>query len=78
MSGFYYPNPLRLGTDSNAITNHPDLVECVINYAAARSFFSEDPTSLKGVAAMQLYNDSFNDATYTDSEIRFSGRVLRM
>ncbi len=78
VSAFYYPNPLKLGTDRNPITDHPDLVECVINYACSLALFSEDKTSKQGAAARALYKESLTAADYTEDRARWIGQVMRM
>lgn len=78
VSGYYFPRPLERGTDENAVTNDPDAVQAVINKAISLAYFAEDPTSQKGIAANTEFENFFSNASYTDSLVKFGGRVLRM
>lgn len=76
ISAYWYPNDLQLGTDRNAITDHGDLCEALINRARALAYFAEDPTDKKGIASMNAYQQYFKSALYADEKQKTGGRVL--
>jgi len=78
VSGFYYPEDLNLGTDSNFITDNGDLCEALINKAKSLAYFAEDPASKQGIAAQALYEYHLSTAMYTDAAVAYQGRPLRM
>lgn len=78
VTAYYYPNPLNLGQDHNAITDHPQLCDAIINFAKSRLLFAEDPTSKAGVAAMKFYQEALTSAAYSDSATPWQGLTLRM
>jgi hypothetical protein len=78
VSCFTLPTPLVLGTDSNAMTNHGELGEAIINKAKALAYFAEDPSDPKGVAANALYESHYKTAAYSDARQQIVGQSVRM
>lgn len=78
VSAYYHPRPLILGTDSNPVTNDPDLADAVVNYAKSLMYAAVDPTSKQAAACMAMFEDHFTEADYTDGFVQYSGRSLRM
>ena len=78
VSAYYYPADLTLGTDHNALTDHGDLCEALVNLAKARAYFAEEVDSPKGTAALALYEQAYKSASYSDVAQGFGGRQLRM
>lgn len=78
VSAYYYPKPLILPTDHNAITDDPDLADAVVNYAKYLKYSAEDETSKRAQAAKANFDDHFKNADYRDSSVRYQGRELRM
>lgn len=78
VSAFFYPAPLKLGTDHNAITDDPDLVQAIIDKTRSITYLSEDPNSVPGKAALALYEEAFKSADYADSAIKYQARDMHM
>jgi hypothetical protein len=78
VSGYFYPADLSLGTDSNALTNHPMLEEALINMTKARAYFAEEVDNPKGTAALALAEQAIRSAQYSDAAQEFSGRPIRL
>lgn len=78
LSCFTLPADLVLGTDSNAITNHGELCEAVINKTKALAYFTEDPSDKRGMAANQLYEMHFKLAGMDDARRLAAGRSIHM
>lgn len=78
ISAFYYPSPLVQGGDSNPITDHPDLCDAVVNLARALAFSARDVTDARIAGAMQLYEQAYKSAAYSDVAQSFGGRILNM
>lgn len=78
ISAYWYPKDLLLGTDRNALTDHGELAEALVNRAKAIAYFAEDPTDPRGMAAMNLYQASYRTALYADSAQKTGGRALHM
>ena len=78
VSAYFYPVDLALGTDSNALTNHPMLEEALINLTKARTYFAEETDSPTGIAAMAMAEQAIRSAQYADVTQEYSGRPLRM
>ena len=78
VTAYFYPADLELGTDSNALTNHPMLEEALINMTKARAYFAEEVDSPKGAAAAVLAEQAIRSAQYGDVQQEFSGRPIRM
>ena len=78
IQAFYYPDELSQGSDHNALTDHADLGEALINLAKARAYFAEESDSPKGTAALALYEADYRQASYNDVAQQMAGRTLRM
>lgn len=78
VSAYYYPSTLTLGTDTTAITEHPELGEALVNLARSYVWSALDPTDPRVEAAQKIYEDRFQTALYADKAQEVNGRVLRM
>lgn len=78
VQGYYLPEDLVSGGDSNFFTNQGELAEAVIARTKALAFFAEDPTSEKGQASMQQFEMHYQNSLYSDRAQLFSGVTLRM
>lgn len=78
VSGFYYPAALVLPTDTNPITEDPDLADAVVNYAKYLKYAAVDETSKQAMAAKAMFDDHFKEADYTDEWVKYAGRSIRM
>ena len=78
VSCFTIPAPLSAGGDSNAITNHPELVEAVINRTRSIAYFAEDTTDKRGISAMLLYENSYKLAAHEDALVSLGGQSIHM
>lgn len=77
ISGYYFPRPLKLGPESNGISDHPILCDAVLNLAKHLAFVAEDPESTKAVAAYALYDQAYRSAIYAEVNQALAGRILR-
>lgn len=80
ISAYYYPTPLVLGTDSNGITNNPELTDALINRAKAIAYFSVGPDDSRyeacqkaGLACQALYEMHYQQAAKDDVHRRIAG-----
>lgn len=78
ISAYYYPNPLKQGTDSNVITDHPELCDAVVNLARVLAISSRDVTDKRIAGAMALYEQAYKSAAYSDVAQAMQGRSLMM
>lgn len=78
ISAYYYPDDLRQGEDSNAMTNHPELCDAIINLAKATAFDAEGVLPDQAKQSRQLYEIAYRAASYSDMQQQFSGRALKM
>lgn len=78
VSAYYYPSPLILPTDRNACTDDPDLADAVVNYAKYLKYAAVDETDKRALACRAMFEEHFEQADYTNSFVKFSGRTLRM
>lgn len=78
ISGFYFPNDLINADDSNAITNHPELCDAVINLTKYLAYSAEDNAPQQEQIMRQRYEESYNHAAYGDAYQSLQGRALRM
>lgn len=78
VSGYYYPDDLKLGDDHNGVTDHPELCDALINLSKALAYYSEDETNPRGDKCMELYEDNYRKASYSDTQQRLMGRSLTM
>lgn len=78
ISAYWFPEDLNLGDDHNALTDHGDLCEALINLTKAMAYFAEETDNPKGTAAMALYEQAFESACYSDVAQSMGGRTLRM
>jgi hypothetical protein len=78
VSGYFYPKPLVLGTDSNALTQHGQLAEALVNCAKATAYFAEKPGHPDGVEAMAIYEKFYQSACYSDARQKIGGQSVHM
>lgn len=78
ISAFWYPQDLLQGSDHNAMTDHGELCEAIINLTKSLAYFAEESDSVKGQAAMELYEASYQSALYSDVAQSMGGRTPRM
>jgi hypothetical protein len=78
LSCFTFPVDLVLGGDNNAITNHGELADGVVNLAKSLCYFAEDPSDQRGVAAQALYERAYKTACYEDARALLGGMSARM
>lgn len=80
ISAYYYPPALVLGTDSNGVTNNPEIQDALINRAKAIAFLStgaDDPAfemhQKAGMACQALYEMHYKQAAMDDARRRVAG-----
>lgn len=78
VQGYYLPDELVSVGDSNFFTNQGEVVEAVIARTKAIGFFAEDPTNPKGAAAMEQFENHFQNCLYADRAQLYNGVPLRM
>lgn len=78
VQGFWFPADLKLGDDSNALTNHGELCEALINLTKALAYHAKETNDPRGDAAMKLYEEAFEVALYSDSAQSRNGVTWRM
>lgn len=81
ISAFFLPEDLTRGQDSNAMTNHGDLGDGIVNLAKS-ILYGMNLRVKENVAAMDsaraMYEQNYNSAIYSDAAQQFTGRALRM
>ena len=78
ISCFTLPVALVLGSDSNAMTNHGELADAIINKTKSIAYFSEDTTDKRGVEASRLYEVAYRTACYEDATQATGGQSIHM